>query len=44
MPMPTSVEPGVGRLAVAQSFSIAITGFRDATLERGVASHSHDLE
>jgi hexosaminidase len=36
MPMPTSVQPGVGRLAVDQSFSVATTGFKDATLERGV--------
>ena len=36
MPMPTSVQPGVGRLAVDQSFSVTITGFRDATLECGI--------
>jgi hexosaminidase len=36
LPMPTSVQPGVGRLLVDQSFSVAITGFRDATLERGI--------
>src|SRR6202521_3347526 len=36
MPMPTSVEPRVGRLAVDQSFSVAITSFKDATLERGI--------
>ena len=36
MPMPTSVQPGVGRLPVDQSFSVAITGFKDATLERGI--------
>jgi hexosaminidase len=36
MPMPTLVEPGVGRLAVDQSFSVAITSFKDATLERGI--------
>jgi hexosaminidase len=36
MPMPTSVQHGVGRLAVDQSFSVAITGFKDATLERGI--------
>jgi hexosaminidase len=35
MPMPTSVHLGVGRLAVDQSFSVANTGFKDATLERG---------
>ena len=36
MPMPTTVQLGAGRLPVDQSFSVAITGFRDATLERGI--------
>jgi hexosaminidase len=36
MPMPSSAQPGVGQLPVDRSFSVAITGFRDATLERGV--------
>jgi hexosaminidase len=36
MPMPASVQPGMGRLAVDRSFSVAITGFKDATLERGI--------
>src|SRR6202171_1109513 len=36
MPMPASVQPGVGQLPVDRSFSVAITGSRDATLERGV--------
>jgi hexosaminidase len=36
MPMPTSLQPGIGRLAVDQSFSVAITGFKDATLEHGI--------
>jgi hexosaminidase len=36
MPMPSFVQPGVGQLPVDRSFSVAITGFRDATLERGV--------
>ena len=36
MPMPSLVQPGVGQLPVDRSFSVAITGFRDATLERGV--------
>jgi len=36
MPMPTSVQPGMGRLAVDRSFSVAITGLKDATLERGI--------
>ncbi|OLC83819.1 MAG: beta-N-acetylhexosaminidase [Acidobacteria bacterium 13_1_40CM_4_57_6] len=36
MPMPTSVQPGFGRLAVDQSFSVATTGYKDAMLERGI--------
>ncbi len=36
MPMPTSVQLGVGRLPVDQSFSVAVTGFKDATLGRGI--------
>jgi len=36
MPMPTSVQTGVGRLPVNRSFSIAVTGFKDAMLERGI--------
>jgi hexosaminidase len=36
MPMPSSVQAGVGQVAVDRSFSVAITGFRDATLERGI--------
>src|SRR3989475_2943650 len=36
MPMPTSVQPGFGRLAVDQSFSVATTGFKDAMLECGI--------
>src|SRR5216684_195606 len=36
MPMPSSVQAGVGQLPVDRSFSVAMTGFGDATLERGV--------
>jgi hexosaminidase len=36
MPMPSVVQSGTGQLAIARSFSIAVTGFRDATVERGV--------
>jgi hexosaminidase len=36
MPMPSVVQSGTGQLAIDRSFSIAITGLRDATLERGV--------
>jgi len=36
VPMPSSVQAGVGQLPVDRSFSVAITGIRDARLERGV--------
>src|SRR5260370_19832380 len=36
MPMPTSVRSGAGRLSVDPSFSVAVTGFKDAALERGI--------
>lgn len=43
MPMPSFVQAGVGQLPVDRSFSVAITGFRDATLERGVLRFIADL-
>jgi hexosaminidase len=36
MPVPASVQRGVGTLPVDRSFSVAIGGFRDAMLERGI--------
>ena len=36
MPMPSSVNIGTGELLINRSFSVQISGFRDATLERGV--------
>jgi hexosaminidase len=36
MPMPSSVQLGTGQLLINQSFSVAISGYRDGTLERGV--------
>src|SRR5229473_4439701 len=46
IPLPASVQLGDGRLPVDQSFSVAVTGFKDATLERGihrfVAELSHE--
>jgi hexosaminidase len=35
MPMPTSVQPGVGRLPIDRSFCVSITGIDDETLKRG---------
>ncbi len=36
MPMPASVQPGTGQLAISQSFSVAVTGLHDAALDREV--------
>jgi hexosaminidase len=36
MPMPSSVQLGSGQLPIDQSFSIAISGHRDAMVDRGV--------
>jgi len=34
--MPASVQPGTGQLAITQAFSVAVTGFHDASLDREV--------
>ncbi len=36
MPMPSAVQVGVGELLIDRSFSVAVSGFQDATLERAV--------
>jgi hexosaminidase len=36
MPMPASVQPGTGQLPITQSFSIAVTGTHDASLDEEV--------
>ena len=36
MPMPSSVQIGAGQLLIDRSFSVAVTGFHDASLDRGV--------
>jgi hexosaminidase len=36
MPMPAGVQAGTGRLAINQSFSVANTGFHDASLDEEV--------
>src|SRR3984893_7731521 len=43
MPMPSVVQAGVGQLPVDRSFSVAITGFRGAMLERGVQRFAAEL-
>jgi len=36
MPVPSTVQLGTGQLPIDQSFSVAVTGVQDTTLERGV--------
>jgi hexosaminidase len=36
MPMPASVQPGTGQLTITQSFSVAVTGTHDASLDSEV--------
>ena len=36
MPMPASVQAGAGRLPITQSFSVAVSGHRDASLDAAV--------
>ncbi|MEY2413820.1 MAG: hexosaminidase [Acidobacteriaceae bacterium] len=43
MPMPQSVRLGTGTLAIDQSFSVAIKGYTDARLARGVNRYLDDL-
>jgi hexosaminidase len=43
MPMPSSVQTGVGQLPVDRSFSIAITGSKDAVTERAVTRFVAEL-
>jgi hexosaminidase len=43
MPMPSMVQFGTGELPIDRSFSIAVTGFQDAALERGVQRFAAEL-
>ena len=36
MPMPSTVQLGTGQLLIDRSFSVAVTGFHDASMDRGV--------
>ncbi len=36
MPMPASVQQGTGQLPITRDFSVSVTGFRDAALDREV--------
>ena len=43
MPLPASVQPGSGQLAITQSFSVAISGSHDASLDGGVQRFTAQL-
>jgi hexosaminidase len=43
MPMPSSVQTGTGELAITQSFSVGIEGYKDPRLERAVVRFLHDV-
>ena len=43
MPMPASVQQGVGQLPITQSFSVAVTGAHDASLDAGVQRFAAQL-
>jgi hexosaminidase len=43
MPIPSTVQPGTGALAINQSFSVTIAGFQDSRLKRGVQRFMSDL-
>jgi hexosaminidase len=43
MPMPSSVQSGTGQLPIVQSFSVAVTGFHDASLDAGVQRFTAQL-
>lgn len=43
MPIPASVQAGSGQLAITQSFSVAVTGPRDASLGSGVERFTKQL-
>jgi len=43
MPMPASVQLGSGQLPITQSFSVAVTGAHDASLDREIARFQTQL-
>lgn len=43
MPMPSTVQQGTGQLLIDRSFSAVVTGFHDASLDRGVQNFSTQL-
>lgn len=43
MPLPASAQPGTGNLRVDSSFSVALTGYTEPRLQRGVERFLHQL-
>jgi hexosaminidase len=43
MPLPATVQSGAGQLLIDQSFSVAVTGFHDASLDSGVRRFQAEL-
>jgi hexosaminidase len=43
MPMPASVQPGTGQLQINASFSVAVTGSHDASLDREIQRFQEQL-
>jgi hexosaminidase len=43
MPMPSGVQVGTGQLPIDSTFSVSITGFHDASLDRGIQGFVEQL-
>lgn len=43
MPLPTTMQPGTGQLAITQSFSVTITGVQDDSLDREIKRFESQL-
>jgi hexosaminidase len=43
MPLPASIQPGTGHLSITQSFSVAVTGTHDASLDSEVQRFKDQL-
>lgn len=43
MPMPSSVQQGTGQLPISDSFSVAVTGRHDASLDSGIQRFTKNL-
>jgi hexosaminidase len=43
MPLPSSVQPGTGELAITTSFSVSLTGYTEPRLERASDRFMHEM-